>query len=1681
MWNLNGTDADLADQNTLKVQITSLPGKGVLTQVGNGDISVSASLPLTLTNPNVYYRTNQTGSDFFSFRVVDLLGTTSVQQVVRILITAVNHAPTATFNPVSTPEDTPVTLQVSPYDQDGDTMSVVITSLTKGSFYQFNGAPITTFPATLTDSQFRFKFQGGLNEYGTPYANFTFYVDDNQGLSNSRSTSVTGVITVTFVNYPPTPLPFVLTISENSAPTNFVLNATDIETPNSVAAFLVSKPLASLGVIKDLSGNILDVRTLVAAPRTVQFWPNLYQYGTTTFTFGANDGNSDSTGAATATITVNHVNHAPSASATSPVTATRAVPLTITVTGRDFDINDNLTVAITAFTGAGSLKYGSISITGPYTIPAVLNIPASNSRSLTLNYLAGALAAPGAAYDSFTFTVTDQGGLTSSPVTVSVSIAANNPPTANPAGPLSVYQDSVSAALPLNGTDPDVADYNGLSVVIVTLPTLGKLYQGSTQTAITSPGTLLSAGVSTVTYSTNQRGTDSFTFAVRDLLGSQSAPVTVSIPITNVNHAPLAYWVGTAVVNEDTPLFITNIQVSDPDGDKVTVTIASGPSVGTLQQYDGSACAIPCVVADSSYRMKFIPAPDGNSVNGAPYASITFTATDGTNSSQLVNGDLYITPVNDAPVATDSQASTYESTNAIITLNATDIDTPMDKVTVTIQTIPNPALATITDTAGNLLSAGSVLPVALVKQVVLVPVQWANGNTTFSFFLNDGQLASGTATVSVQVIPVRDDPKCSVSPASVLVVSHGSTTDLQLEVTDPDQGETYTFYLVSYAIANGGALKVKNGATISSSTQAIASNVATQNMHGNVDLQYTVSAAESDTYMLIKFVVSDGTGNSTVCSLQFNSTTNAAPVADPVAPLTTLEEQRTSAITLNGTDDDYALLTVLIIDLPLHGVVSEVASGIQISKSQTALTYKTFTVYYTPSNLFHGADYFTFAVKDVGGAISAKSRVDITVTHVNHNPSIFGGADVNTQEDTSVLITQVFASDPDGDSVDVYIKQAPLKGSFQQSDGTPISTYPAKLTSSNWDFKYIPVPDANGGPYTTFTVYAKDNYTNPGPAGVSTELTVNINVIAVNDPPTAVAVQVKLQEQTTATPVSFTLAATDVDSNDADVYATVLSLPAASLGTVTFPNGSAVAVGAVVTYPRTLQFTPNSYTYGSTSFFFTVHDENSYAAHSADVSIAVTHVNHPPTANSVTATAVRGVPLLITLTGTDPDLNDIFEFASTAVSPGVGGSFVASDGSSVASASPMGPKVNNTASRIFSTTLNYTAPVTASGNAFATITFKIYDQANGESTPQTLTVDITPNSAPIAIPVYINATQDSSSAPVALTGTDADPADNNNLILVITTLPIEGVLIVNSTFNITKANTVLPAGTSVSYYTTQRGSDSFEYYVVDNLNTVSGTVLGEIGINPVNHPPTAAFLGPAVGLEDTNLTINEITVSDPDGDVVKVYLTSVPSIGLLTQYDGTPINAASSTSHVLITDSHSWLVYVPAADKNGDPLASFTFYADDGQGKPNSKTDTINAIISVTPVNDPPVAIAGVTSALENAPPITITLSVSDVDSDISNISVYLTSLPDPTIGTLYDLTTGQAVQILDKIPSRHVKLVLVQFANGNTSFSFFANDGLVDSSSSATQIVAIQSVNQVFSYFFLYFFSYFFLLSIII
>ena len=175
----------------------------------------------------------------------------------------------------------------------------------------------------------------------------------------------------------------------------------------------------------------------------------------------------------------------------------------------------------------------------------------------------------------------------------------------------------------------------------------------------------------------------------------------------------------------------------------------------------------------------------------------------------------------------------------------------------------------------------------------------------------------------------------------------------------------------------------------------------------------------------------------------------------------------------------------------------------------------------------------------------------------------------------------------------------------------------------------------------------------------------------------------------------------------------------------------------------------------------------------------------------------------------------------------------------------------------------------------------------------------------------------------------------------------------------------------------------------------------------VNHAPVAIAQS-ATTAEDTANTIT-LTASDADGDALAFQMVGSPA-------------------HGSVTGTAPELTYTPAANYNGSD--SFTFQANDGLA--SSAETTVS--ITVTPVNDAPVAAAQSVSVGVTAQ--AITLAASDAEGDALTYQIVST----PAHGTL----SGNAPDVSYTPATGYT---------GTDSFTFKANDGKVDSASATVNL----------------------------
>jgi VCBS repeat-containing protein len=1070
---------------------------------------------LSGTPPNVTYTPagNYIGADSFTFRASDG-SLNSTPATVSVTVTAVNDAPVAQIQSVSTAKGAAKAITLAAVDAETNTLTYAI----------------VTGPAhgTLSGTVPNLTYTPAANYSGAD--SFTFKANDG----TSDSAPVTVSIMVTFVNNAPAANSQSVTNAEDTAKA-ITLTATDAET-NALTYAIVTSPLHGA-----LSGT---------AP-SLTYTPAANYFGSDSFTFRASDGIATGN-TATVSITVTAVNDTPVAQNQSVASAENTAK-TITLMATDVETSA-LTYAVVTGPAHGVLSGAP---------PNVIYTPAANYNGA----------------DSFTFRASDA-SLTGMPATVSITVTAVNDAPVSQAQSVSTAED-MAKAITLAATD---AETSALTYAIVTSPLHGSLSGTPPNVTYTPAG--------------NYYGADSFAFRASD--GSlNSTPATVSVTVTADNDAPAAQAQSVSTA-ENTAKAIT-LAATDVETGVLTYTVVSGPAHGTLsgsapnltytpaanysgadsfafKANDGTADSAPVTVSinvlgnaapvagsqsvtnaeDTAMAITLVATDDGtnaliytivnaptNGVLGGTAPDIiytpatnyygsdsfTFKANDGAKDSTTATVSIIVKPVNDAPVSQAQSVSAAEDTAKAITLAATDVETN----TLTYAVVTGPAHGTLSGTAPNL---------------TYTPASAYYGSDSFTFKANDGLVDSVTTTVSITVTSVNNPPV--VQPQSFSVQA-GKSQSILLTAIDVDSAK------LTYAIVNGPVSGTLSGTP--------------PKMTYKPNKGY--SGPDSFT-----FIASDGISDSAPAKVSISVTSTSSGSSKPVAlgQRVTVTEDTPKAITLAGNDPQTNALSYIILKQPKRGM---------LSGSAPDLTY-------TPSADYSGKDQFVFKVNN-GSADSQAAVVLIEITGVNDAP-VVQDLGVVVTEDRSARIT-LKASDPDSKKLIYTVLSGPEHG-----------TLSGKAPKLNYR------PSANYSGSDSFTFSVSDGIGDPAAA------TVFLAVAAVNDVPVAEGRNVSMTENESR---SVVLSGSDADS-DAITYKVVKG---PKHGTLT---------GAV----PNLTYTPNPDYSGKDAFTFMVSD-GAASSKSATVSIAVKAENNAPVAQDQSVTTAEGQSKGIKLMAGDADSKNL--------------------------------------------------------------------------------------------------------------------------------------------------------------------------------------------------------------------------------------------------------------------------------------------------------------------------------------------------------------------------------------------------------------------------------------------------------
>jgi Ca2+-binding RTX toxin-like protein len=473
---------------------------------------------------------------------------------------------------------------------------------------------------------------------------------------------------------------------------------------------------------------------------------------------------------------------------------------------------------------------------------------------------------------------------------------------------------------------------------------------------------------------------------------------------------------------------------------------------------------------------------------------------------------------------------------------------------------------------------------------------------------------------------------------------------------------------------------------------------------------------------------------------------------------------------------------------------------------------------------------------------------------------------------------------------------------------------------------------------------------------------------AINTPPLAVADSATTLEDTA---ISISLAS--LIANDSDAEGDPLSITGFSAVT----NGTASISGG------NLFFTPATNFDGTGVVTYTLSD--GFTTTPGTLSITVTSVNDAPSGADKTITVLEDS--VYNFTAAD------FGFSDPADAAGASGTnsllsviFAGSPGQEIPVASLH--------------SLTFTPEANDNGINYASGTFQVRDNggtANGgidiDPTPNTIRFDVTPvNDAPAGINGTIIAAENSTYTFTAADFGFTDPIDavgasgaNTLQSVIITTLPAAGTLRLGGTA-ISAGQEIAAVSLGTLTFTPApnvigTGYASFSFQVRDNGGTANGGIdldptpnTISINVTPINQPPagsdkTITFLEDSVytfSAADFGFT-DPIDASRPSGanSLQSVIITTLPVTGSL-RLAGLAVTAAQE----ILAANLASLTYTPAANANGNAVASFTFQVRDNGGTAGGGIDldpTPNTItVSLTPVNDAPVGTDKTITTLED-------------------------------------------------------------------------------------------------------------------
>lgn len=1176
-------------------------------------------------------------------------------------------------------------------------------------------------------------------------------------------------------------------------------------------------------------------------------------------------------------------------------------------------------------------------------------------------------------------------------------------------------------------------------------------------------------------------------YSVSTMSGDDAGQAQMQVTVNPVNDAPVAE-IDAGTTDENTAISI-DVTANDTDVDNTVDElvadldpIANGIQISLVVNGEGTWTA-------SGGTVTFTPE---SGFSGT--AQISYTARDPEGAeSNPATITVTVNDINANPVANDDVASTDINTAVVIAIldNDTDDDNALDPATVDLDPGTGGRQTSVSDASGSAVVNGSGV-------VTFTPATGFTGAASFTYTVDDNAgNTSNTATVTVTVnstnvaptaandegntsegTPVTfdivsndTDPDGTIDPASVDLdpsapgrqdsFSHANgtasvnnsgmftftpnagfvgTVTLSYTVND-NEGATSNIAQITVNVSAGNQPPVAvnddiNGTEDESFTYDLLANDTDDNGLDNssVDLdpsangQQTTLAVDGGTITVSSGVITytpianyngtfsfsytvrdtDGLTSNTATVNVVIAAVNDAPIAGNDVSSTT----EGTAVTLNILENDSDVdgtIDPSTIDLN----ISE--AGIQSTRTTGNGTYSvdgTGILTFEPAANYSGVAVIQYNVRDNLGLVSNNASITIDVTAVNAAPVAVD--DVATTDENQSVIINILSNDTDDDAIDpTTVDLNPGTGGIQSSVTVEGGMF---TVSTSGVVTFSPTPDYFGTAVATYTVNDNEGLT-------SNTATITVTINAVNEKPVANPDLATTDEDE---PVTINVVANDTDDGSIDASTVDLNVSAAGI-----QNTRTTGEGTwVVDSDGIVTFTPTANYFGTASIQYTVRDNEGLTSDPASITVEIASVNDKPVAVNDSRTINEDTNAVFNVVANDTDV-DGQVVASTVdldiATPGIQSSLSVPEGEFA---------VDSDGVVTFVPLTNFFGSVT--------ISYTVNDNEGATSDPATITITVNAvNDPPIAnndventsqnVPVTIN---------ILANDIDVDGTINPVTVDLLPSTPAvadKTRTVASGTYSVDNAGVV--TFTPVASFS---GTSSITYTVKDNLGATSNAATISVLVDFVNTAPVANDDN-ATTEEDTPVVIEILANDTDDGSLVPA------SVDLNTTADG--IQTTRTTPEGTFTVVSGVVTFTPVLNFNGTATIQYT--VEDNIGV---RSEPATITVTVTPVNDPPVANNDNATTPEDTPvQINVIANDTDIDGTIDPATVDLN--PDTEE---YDRTASVAQGVFTaNATTGIVTFTPAENFFGTASVTYNVRDNSGAKSNTATITVTITNVNN--------------------